>query len=125
MAGPRCRCSFGALKCNLEVRRARRPRVRGCPSYGLAVHTQQVPRFTTDIWLLLAIAVAAGWAVALGAIFFNETPDAIGYLGLAILVASGIATVFSDGTQARIMGRWSEFRARRGEPQTPIEGPDL
>jgi drug/metabolite transporter (DMT)-like permease len=65
------------------------------------------------------------WAVALGAIFFNETPDAIGYLGLAILVASGIATVFSDGAQARIMGRWSEFRARRGEPQTPIEGPDL
>ena len=65
------------------------------------------------------------WAVALGAIFFSETPDAIGYLGLAILVAAGIATVFSDGAQARIMGRWSEFRARRGEPQTPIEGPDL
>jgi drug/metabolite transporter (DMT)-like permease len=65
------------------------------------------------------------WAVALGAIFFNESPDAIGYLGLAILVASGIATIFSDGAQARIMGRWSEFRARRGEPQTPIEGPDL
>jgi len=65
------------------------------------------------------------WAVALGAIFFSETPDAIGYLGLVILVASGIATVFSDGAQARIMGRWSEFRARRGEPQPPIEGPDL
>jgi drug/metabolite transporter (DMT)-like permease len=65
------------------------------------------------------------WAVALGAIFFNETPDAIGYIGLAILVASGIATVFSDGAQARITGRWSEFRARRGEPQTPLEGPDL
>ena len=65
------------------------------------------------------------WAVVLGAIFFNETPDAIGYIGLAILVAAGIATVFSDGAQARIAGRWSEFRARRGEPQTRIEGPDL
>jgi drug/metabolite transporter (DMT)-like permease len=65
------------------------------------------------------------WAVVFGAIFFNETPDAIGYLGLAILVAAGIATVFSDGAQARIMGRWTEFRARRGEPATRIEGPDL
>lgn len=65
------------------------------------------------------------WAVVLGALFFNETPDAVGYLGLVILVAAGIATVFSDGAQARITGRWSEFRARRGEPQTPIEGPDL
>jgi len=65
------------------------------------------------------------WAVALGAIFFNETPDAVGYVGLAILVAAGIATVFSDGAQARIIGRWTEFRARRNEPQPPIEGPDL
>jgi drug/metabolite transporter (DMT)-like permease len=65
------------------------------------------------------------WAVLLGAIFFNESPDAIGYFGLAVLVASGIATVFSDGAQARIMGRWSEYRARRGEPETKIEGPDL
>ena len=65
------------------------------------------------------------WAVALGALFFNETPDAIGYIGLAILVIAGVLTVFSDGAQARIAGRWSEFRARRGEPQPPIEGPDL
>ena len=65
------------------------------------------------------------WAVALGALFFNETPDLVGYLGLALLVAAGISTVFSDGAQARILGRWSEFRARRGEPQPTIEGPDL
>lgn len=66
------------------------------------------------------------WAVLLGALFYRESPDAIGYLGLAILVAAGIATVFSDGAQARIAGRWSEFRARRGEPEvTRIEGPDL
>ncbi len=66
------------------------------------------------------------WAVVLGAIFFNETPDAIGYVGLAILIVAGIATVFSDGAQARIAGRWSEYRARRGEAETTrIEGPDL
>jgi drug/metabolite transporter (DMT)-like permease len=65
------------------------------------------------------------WAVLLGAIFYKESPDAIGYVGLVILVVAGIATVFSDGAQARIAGRWSEFRARRGEAQPPIEGPDL
>ncbi len=65
------------------------------------------------------------WAVLLGATFFNESPDAIGYLGLVVIVAAGIATVFSDGTQARIIGRWTEFRARRGEPEPKVDGPDL
>lgn len=65
------------------------------------------------------------WAVVLGAIFFNESPDAIGYFGLAVLVTAGIATVFSDGAQARIIGRWTEYRARRGEPEPKVEGPDL
>lgn len=65
------------------------------------------------------------WAVLLGAIFFNESPDAIGYVGLVLIVVAGVATVFSDGTQARLIGRWSEFRARRGEPATKVEGPDL
>jgi drug/metabolite transporter (DMT)-like permease len=65
------------------------------------------------------------WAVALGALFYHETPDAIGYVGLVVIVLAGIATVFSDGAHARIAGRWSEFRARRGEPQPPIDGPEL
>jgi drug/metabolite transporter (DMT)-like permease len=66
------------------------------------------------------------WAVVLGAIFYRESPDALGYIGLAILVVAGVATIFSDGAQARIAGRWSEFRARRGEPETTrIEGPEL
>jgi drug/metabolite transporter (DMT)-like permease len=66
------------------------------------------------------------WAVALGALFFHESQDIIGYVGLVLLVLAGIATIFSDGTQARISGRWTEFRARRGEPEiNRIEGPEV
>jgi drug/metabolite transporter (DMT)-like permease len=66
------------------------------------------------------------WAVALGAIFFHEVPDTLGYVGLVVLVVAGVATVFSDGAQARIAGRWAEFRARRGEPEiNRIEGPEI
>jgi drug/metabolite transporter (DMT)-like permease len=66
------------------------------------------------------------WAVVLGALFYREGQDAIGYAGLVLIVAAGVATVFSDGAQARISGRWAEFRARRGEPETNrTEGPDL
>jgi drug/metabolite transporter (DMT)-like permease len=66
------------------------------------------------------------WAVALGAIFFHESQDVIGYAGLVLLVLAGIATIFSDGAQARISGRWAEFRARRNEPEiNRVEGPEL
>lgn len=65
------------------------------------------------------------WAVVLGALFFNEVPDMLGYVGLAVLLSAGIATAFSDGAHARIAGRWSEFRARRNEPQIPIDGPEV
>lgn len=45
------------------------------------------------------------WAIALGAIFFNEVPDAIGYAGLAIVVGAGILNVISDETRIRIFSR--------------------
>ena len=65
------------------------------------------------------------WAIALGAIFYGENQDWIGCVGLLLLVVAGVATIFSDGAQARISGRWAEFRARRGEPpDTPVEGPE-
>jgi drug/metabolite transporter (DMT)-like permease len=65
------------------------------------------------------------WAIALGALFYHENQDAIGYAGLALIIL-GIATIFSDGAQARIVGRWIEFRARRNEPEVnPVEGPDI
>ena len=66
------------------------------------------------------------WGVVFGAIFFGEGQDLIGYGGLVLLVAAGVGTIFSDGAQARISGRWAEFRARRTEPPiSRIEGPDL
>lgn len=66
------------------------------------------------------------WAIVLGAIFFHEGQDAIGYAGLALLVVAGIAVIFSDGAQARISGRWAEFRARRDEPEIKrVEGPEI
>ena len=66
------------------------------------------------------------WGVVLGAIFFAEGQDVVGYAGLVLLVLAGAATIFSDGAQARIAGRWAEFRARRGEPAiNPVDGPEV
>ena len=66
------------------------------------------------------------WAVVLGALIYREGQDLIGCAGLVLIIAAGVATVFSDGAQARISGRWAEYRARRGEPeQNRTEGPDL
>jgi len=66
------------------------------------------------------------WAVIFGAVFYHEFPDQLGYVGLALLVAAGVATIFSDGAQARVAGRWSEFRARRGGPKfTEVDGPEI
>jgi drug/metabolite transporter (DMT)-like permease len=67
------------------------------------------------------------WALIFGALFFKEVPDAVGLVGLSIVVASGIAGIFSDGARARIAGRWAEFRGRRGEVARPGDvgpGPD-
>lgn len=66
------------------------------------------------------------WGVIFGAAFYHETQDQAGYVGLALLAVAGVATIFSDGAQARVAGRWAEFRARRGEPKlTEIEGPEV
>lgn len=67
------------------------------------------------------------WALLFGALFFAEVPDALGLAGLGVVVAAGLANVFSDGARARIAGRWAEYRARRDIP-SPDEfkgpGPD-
>jgi drug/metabolite transporter (DMT)-like permease len=66
------------------------------------------------------------WAVSFGSLFYHEFPDAIGIVGLVVVVLSGIATATADGARARVAGRWSEFRARKGGPKfTEVEGPEL
>lgn len=64
------------------------------------------------------------WGLIFGALFFDEVPDAVGLVGLALVVVSGVANVFADGARARIAGRWAEYRGRReiAEP-TGFKGP--
>lgn len=59
------------------------------------------------------------WAIALGAIFFHEIPDAIAYVGLAIVVGTGILNVISVDTRIRIFSRPVQTGAG---PATAIAG---
>jgi hypothetical protein len=54
------------------------------------------------------------WGILFGTVFYKEYPDAIAILGIIIIVGAGLINIFADGAQARISGRFSEFRARRG-----------
>lgn len=56
------------------------------------------------------------WALLFGALFFSEIPDALSLAGLGVIVAAGLANVFTDGARARIAGRWAAYRARRDNP---------
>jgi drug/metabolite transporter (DMT)-like permease len=40
-----------------------------------------------------------GWAIFYGIVFFGELPDWLTYLGLAIVAASGLFTLFREGTR--------------------------
>jgi drug/metabolite transporter (DMT)-like permease len=68
------------------------------------------------------------WAIGLGAFFYSEYPDLIAYIGLAVVVLSGLVNVFIDGARARIAGRFAEYRARRpGSPTdiSEVQGPEI
>lgn len=68
------------------------------------------------------------WAIALGAAFYDEFPDSLAYVGLALVVLSGLVTIFMDGARTRIAGRFAEYRARRGGGKTNItevQGPEI
>jgi drug/metabolite transporter (DMT)-like permease len=56
------------------------------------------------------------WALLYGALFFSEFPDTVSLVGLAVVIASGVANIFADGARARIAGRWAEYTARRVNP---------
>lgn len=49
------------------------------------------------------------WAIIFGALFFQEFPDPIAYVGLVIVVTGGIMNVISDETRIRIFSRLSVF----------------
>lgn len=68
------------------------------------------------------------WAIGLGAFFYFEYPDLIAYIGLAVVVLSGLVNVFVDGARTRIAGRFAEYRAQRPGPPTNItevQGPEI
>jgi len=68
------------------------------------------------------------WAIGLGAFFYYEYPDLIAYIGLGVVVLSGLVNVFIDGARTRIAGRFAEYRARRpGSPTniTEVQGPEI
>lgn len=66
------------------------------------------------------------WALIMGALFFNEFPDAMSLVGLAVVVASGMIGIVIDGNRTRIAGRFAAYRMRRSganpEP-LPLPGP--
>jgi drug/metabolite transporter (DMT)-like permease len=64
------------------------------------------------------------WGLIFGALFFNEVPDLVGFIGVIVLILAGIANVIADGASARIASRWAEYRARReANPPPPLQGP--
>lgn len=68
------------------------------------------------------------WAIGLGAFFYFEYPDLFAYVGLAVVVMSGLVNVLVDGTRARIAGRFAEYRAHRSGPPsniTEVQGPEI
>lgn len=68
------------------------------------------------------------WAIGLGAFFFFEYPDLLAYIGLAVVVVSGLVNVLVDGARTRIAGRFAEYRAHRPGPPsniTEVQGPEI
>jgi drug/metabolite transporter (DMT)-like permease len=63
------------------------------------------------------------WAIALGAIFYAEYPDVIGYCGLAIVAAFGILNVISDETRIRIFSRLSSWGVGPATAAAEVEPP--
>lgn len=60
------------------------------------------------------------WAIALGMVFFGEIPDGFAYLGIALVVGSGLVNIMLDGPRARLAGRFAQYRARRNTKNPPV-----
>lgn len=60
------------------------------------------------------------WAIVLGALFFSEFPDWLVYVGLGVVMISGLVNVYVDGSRARLAGRYAEYRARDANSKTNL-----
>ncbi|MEP7240194.1 MAG: DMT family transporter [Devosia sp.] len=47
------------------------------------------------------------WAILFGAVFYKEYPQAIGYVGLLVIVVAGVLNVLVGGTPMRVFSRLS------------------
>lgn len=56
------------------------------------------------------------WAIALGGLFYGEYPDAVAIVGLAIVVAAGIATPGVDAARSILGARLARFGRRKPKP---------
>lgn len=72
------------------------------------------------------------WAILFGALFYKEYPDAVGVVGLFVIVAAGILNVVSGDARLRIFSRNAPAGAgpstlreveRAQAPDTPLEDP--
>ena len=50
------------------------------------------------------------WALVLGAAFFNEIPDGLAFLGLAVIVVAGVGAVFADEARTRLAAHTARQR---------------
>ncbi|MCS6759548.1 MAG: DMT family transporter [Candidatus Devosia euplotis] len=68
------------------------------------------------------------WAIGLGAFFYAEYPDLLAYIGLGVVVISGLVNVLVNGARTRIAGRFAEYRSLRAGPAaniTEVQGPEI
>jgi drug/metabolite transporter (DMT)-like permease len=72
------------------------------------------------------------WAILFGAVFYYEYPDAVGVVGLLVIVAAGVLNVLSGDARLRIFSRNAPAGAgpstlreveRVQAPDTPLEDP--
>ena len=67
------------------------------------------------------------WAIILGAVFYREYPDAIAYIGLAVVAVAGVLNVLYGHTRIRVISRFGIGRVPLGanskaQPPPPVEG---
>lgn len=67
------------------------------------------------------------WAIILGAVFYQEYPDAIGYIGLAVVGTAGVLNVLYGHARIRVISRFGIGRVPVGSngkqpPPPPVEG---